>query len=101
MRRIDGLHNRCFLDPVLLGRYPADVLDDLGPLVPDCGCVRDGDLETIAQPLDLLGVNYYSAARGPRRLGVPRAADSAEFTAPRRSPTAGRHGWAGRSTRPG
>ena len=27
-RRIDGLHNRLFLDPMLRGDYPADVLDD-------------------------------------------------------------------------
>jgi beta-glucosidase len=58
-RRIDGLANRIFLDPVLLGRYPVDVLADLGS-VTDFGHVRDGDLRTIAARLDLLGVNYYS-----------------------------------------
>jgi beta-glucosidase len=57
VRRIDGLANRFFLDPVLLGSYPADVVEDLGSLtVP----VQEGDLETIAAPLDFLGVNYYS-----------------------------------------
>ncbi|MEV4515855.1 GH1 family beta-glucosidase [Dactylosporangium sp. NPDC049525] len=58
-RRIDGLANRIFLDPVLLGSYPADVVADLAE-VSDFGFVRDGDLEQIAQPLDLLGINYYS-----------------------------------------
>jgi len=58
-RRIDGLQNRLFLDPLLEGRYPQDVLDDLGPLVDD-DLVRDGDLATIAAPLDLLGINYYT-----------------------------------------
>jgi len=58
-RRIDGLANRIFLDPVLLGRYPADVVEDLKP-VTDFSHVRDGDLTTIATPLDVLGVNYYS-----------------------------------------
>jgi beta-glucosidase len=58
-RRIDGLANRIFLDPVLLGRYPADVIQDLRE-VTDFGHVRDGDLETIATPLDALGINYYS-----------------------------------------
>ena len=57
-RRIDGLHNRLFLDPVLLGRYPADVLGDLAA-VSDFAHVRDGDLDTISAPIDLLGVNYY------------------------------------------
>jgi len=58
-RRIDGLANRIFLDPVLLGSYPADVVADLEG-VSDFGFVRDGDLAQIAQPLDLLGINYYS-----------------------------------------
>jgi len=49
-RRIDALANRLFLDPVLLGRYP----DDVPPLP-----VQDGDPAIIAQPLDVLGVNYY------------------------------------------
>ena len=49
-RRIDALANRLFLDPVLLGRYP----DDVPPLP-----VQDGDAAIIAQPLDVLGVNYY------------------------------------------
>ena len=67
-RRIDGLQNRFFLDPLLLGRYPADVVRDLEP-VTDFGFVRDGDLATIAQPLDGLGINYYSglAARAGAR----------------------------------
>jgi beta-glucosidase len=58
-RRIDGLANRLFLDPILLGRYPADVQADLAQLS-DFGHVRDGDLDVISAPLDLLGINYYS-----------------------------------------
>jgi beta-glucosidase len=58
-RRIDGLANRFFLDPVLLGRYPVDVVADLRG-VTDFDFVADGDLETIAEPLDMLGINYYS-----------------------------------------
>jgi beta-glucosidase len=58
-RRIDGLANRFFLDPVLLGRYPADVVEDLAG-VTDMSHVHAGDLEQIATPLDFLGVNYYS-----------------------------------------
>ncbi|HZE41520.1 MAG TPA: GH1 family beta-glucosidase [Stackebrandtia sp.] len=58
-RRIDGAQNRLFADPVLKGRYPSDVLDDLAP-VTDFGHIRDGDLETISRPIDLLCVNYYS-----------------------------------------
>ncbi|MFI1195610.1 GH1 family beta-glucosidase [Micromonospora sp. NPDC020750] len=58
-RRIDGLANRFFLDPVLRGAYPEDVRADLAA-VTDFGHVRDGDLETVSTPLDLVGINYYS-----------------------------------------
>ncbi|MFD1824801.1 glycoside hydrolase family 1 protein [Mumia zhuanghuii] len=50
----DAFHNRMFLDTVLRGTYP-DELADAAERV-----VHDGDLATIAQPLDLLGVNYYN-----------------------------------------
>jgi beta-glucosidase len=56
-RRIDGLQNRFFLDALMTGSYPQDVLDDLGM---DLGFIRDGDLATISAPIDLLLVNYYS-----------------------------------------
>ncbi|GAB3933722.1 GH1 family beta-glucosidase [Kribbella albertanoniae] len=58
-RRIDGLQNRFFLDPVLLGSYPADVIEDLAG-VTDFAHVHDGDLAIISTPLDMLGVNYYT-----------------------------------------
>ncbi|TDC91075.1 GH1 family beta-glucosidase [Actinomadura sp. 7K507] len=56
-RRIDGMQNRLFLDPLLLGRYPEDVLEDTSRygFAP-----ADGDLAVINQPIDQLGVNYYS-----------------------------------------
>lgn len=62
-RRIDGLHNRVFLDPVLRGSYPEDVLADTADHqfagAPWTDVVRDGDLATISAPIDVLGVNYY------------------------------------------
>ena len=62
-RRIDGLHNRFFLDAVLRGEYPADVLRDTAHLGwDDRGwqhVIRDGDLDLIGAPIDALGVNYY------------------------------------------
>ncbi|WP_216211224.1 GH1 family beta-glucosidase [Amycolatopsis aidingensis] len=57
-RRIDGLQNRFFLEPLLRGAYPDDLLADLAPYQL-AAHLRDGDLERIAAPLDLLGVNYY------------------------------------------
>jgi beta-glucosidase len=59
VRRIDGLSNRWFLDPVLRGSYPKDVVEDVAH-VSDLAFVRDGDTEVISAPLDFLGVNYYS-----------------------------------------
>ena len=58
VRRSDGLGNRFFLDPLLLGSYPADVLADAG--VEAWFAERTGDLETIHQPIDFTGINYYS-----------------------------------------
>ncbi|GAA4531863.1 GH1 family beta-glucosidase [Amycolatopsis samaneae] len=62
-RKFDGIHNRFFLDPVLGKGYPEDVLADvahIGGLEP---AIKDGDLETIAAPVDWLGVNYYAPTR--------------------------------------
>ena len=59
-RRLDGMQNRWFLDPVFTGSYPSDVVADLAS-VTDMGFVHDGDLETISTKLDHLGINYYSS----------------------------------------
>ncbi|PJJ63412.1 GH1 family beta-glucosidase [Compostimonas suwonensis] len=59
VRQIDGIANRVFLGPLLKGEYPADVFDDTAS-VTDWSFVEPGDLEIIHQPLDVLGVNYYS-----------------------------------------
>jgi beta-glucosidase len=81
-RRIDALYNRIFLDTVLLGRYPEDLVADMRALT-DWSFVADGDMATISAPIDLLGVNYYrparvaaktrhgSAALGPSVEGAP------------------------------
>jgi beta-glucosidase len=58
--REDGARNRWILDPVLRGRYPEDLLQHFAPLLP---AIEDGDLDTIAAPLDFLGVNYYTRQR--------------------------------------
>ncbi|MGI5404325.1 GH1 family beta-glucosidase [Streptomyces sp. CA-135486] len=53
--RADGHTNRWWLDPVHDRGYPQDMLDLYGVELPE----RAGDLETIAAPLDWLGLNYY------------------------------------------
>jgi beta-glucosidase len=58
----DGLHNRWFLDPVMKGDYPEDILA-LYSAHADVG-IRDGDLEELGgSRADFLGVNYYSPTR--------------------------------------
>ena len=59
-RRIDGLQNRFFLDPVLRGAYPTDVLDDLGQRDWFAEHAGEEDLRAIAAPIDFMGINYYS-----------------------------------------
>jgi beta-glucosidase len=61
IRRIDALGNRSFTGPLLRGEYPADLLEDTREIT-DWSFVQPGDLETINQPIDFLGVNYYSTA---------------------------------------
>ncbi|WP_328379574.1 GH1 family beta-glucosidase [Streptomyces sp. NBC_00440] len=53
--RADGHTNRWWLDPIHGLGYPQDMVDLYGVRLP----VRAGDLDTIATPLDWLGVNYY------------------------------------------
>ena len=60
VRKVDALANRAFLQPMLEGRYPDDLVRDVAA-VSDLGFVHDGDLEQVAIPLSVLWVNYYSS----------------------------------------
>ena len=82
-RRTDGIGNRFFLDPLLLGSYPSDVLLDAG--LDDWFEERQSDLAVINAPVDFMGINYYSrhTAAGPEDgvfadPGVPSAAPGSE-----------------------
>jgi len=57
-RWVDGLHNRWFLDPIFKASYPSDLAEEWAAILPE---LRDGDLETIAAPIDFLGVNNYTS----------------------------------------
>jgi beta-galactosidase len=59
VNRIDCLLNRQFLDPALRGEYPGEVLA-IVDRVAGLDHIRGGDLRIINQPLDLLGINYYT-----------------------------------------
>ncbi len=59
-RLFDGLKNRLFLDPVLRGEYPKDILGLIETLSPQGQLIQPEDLRQISIPIDFLGINYYS-----------------------------------------
>jgi beta-glucosidase len=56
-RRADAYMNRQFLDPVFLGRYPEELAEIYGAGFP---AFPAADYTLIGQPLDFLGINYYT-----------------------------------------
>jgi beta-glucosidase len=83
LRLYDGVTNRWFLDPVLKGKYPEDMLE---PLASNLEEFDIDEVKAAAEPMDFLGVNYYSRSivqwddSQPLRFGTVRSQD-AEFTA--------------------
>jgi beta-glucosidase len=70
--RADAYMNRQYLDPLFLGRYPDEMTEIFGEAWPEWPA---DDMNTIAQPLDFLGINYYTrsvaqydAEREPMRV---------------------------------
>ncbi len=53
----DAYYNRFFLSGIFRGSYPDEVLEGLGPHMPDGW---QDDFATIGQPVDWLGINYYT-----------------------------------------
>ncbi len=73
VRRADGFKNRWFLDPVLKGTYPADMMELYTRRGAAPG-VHPGDMEALAaSKVDFLGVNYYFPQRvfESDRGGIP------------------------------
>lgn len=56
-RTYDAIYNRFFLGGLFRGAYPAEALEGLGPYLPDGW---QDDFATITEPLDWLGINYYT-----------------------------------------
>ena len=84
----DGTWRRIFTEPIFNGAYPDDVQAAL-QFPP--GLVRPGDLETIAIPLDFLGVNYYT--RLLIRAGKDGATDPVAVPASGRAADITEMGW--------
>ncbi|MGA7615848.1 MAG: GH1 family beta-glucosidase [Thermoanaerobaculia bacterium] len=56
-RRADAYMNRQYLDPAFLGRYPDEMSEMFGEAWPSFPAA---DFDTIRQPLDFVGINYYT-----------------------------------------
>jgi beta-glucosidase len=71
--RADAYMNRQYLDPVFLGRHPEELAEVFGEAWPRWSA---DEVAPIRQPIDFLGVNYYTRAvtRFDRRAWPLRAA---------------------------
>ena len=68
-------NNAWYMDPVLLGEYPKDGLEQFRDVeIP----IRDGDMELMSQPLDWLGANIYGGVNVLPRPG--KTGDYPEIT---------------------
>ena len=67
----DGYTNRWYLDPVLTGRYPGDMLELWGRLAGPLEFIQPDDAAAIGAPSDFLGINYYAR----RVIGTGRSDD--------------------------
>lgn len=59
---VDDLQNRMWLDPLAGRGYPQDLIDNTMDYV-DWSFIKDSELDEMAQPIDWLGVNYYTPIR--------------------------------------
>ena len=57
VKRADAYMNRQYLDPAFFGTYPEELRDVFGDAWPEWPAA---DMELIKQPIDFLGVNYYT-----------------------------------------
>ncbi len=79
-----GFDNEWYIHPIRRGEYPTATVEALGW---DQSVVQDGDLDVIAAPIDVLGVNYYtrqvlSAVGQELPFGTPRTEMDWEIHAP-------------------
>jgi beta-glucosidase len=56
-KRADAYMNRQYLDPVFKNAYPSELREIFGDAWPEW---PDRDFDLIAQPIDFLGINYYT-----------------------------------------
>jgi beta-glucosidase len=73
--RMDAHQNRWFLDPVLRGSYPVDLLEHYERTFGPLPVLNPEDMDAIARPLDFLGVNYYFPTTVRTSLDAPLQAE--------------------------
>jgi beta-glucosidase len=74
-RLADAYMNRQYLDPALLGTYPGELREVFGEAWPDWPAA---EVEALKQPIDFLGLNYYTRAvvrHDARAWPVPAVAE--------------------------
>ncbi len=75
-RRADGQANRLYVEAVLKGSYPPDVVEHYAPFRGGLDVAEVGDAKLIGAPIDFLGVNFYTSTvvADPNRLSNAREA---------------------------
>lgn len=68
VRRADAYMNRQYLDPLFRGSYPSELREMFGEAWPDFPAA---DFESIRQPIDFLGINYYTRGLTRHDPSVP------------------------------
>ena len=61
-RHMDGIMNRLWLDPLAGRGFPSDIIENTKNIT-DWSFIDEAELASIAQPLDWLGVNFYTPTR--------------------------------------
>ncbi|TCW36482.1 broad-specificity cellobiase [Thermohydrogenium kirishiense] len=56
----DGFSNRWFLDSIFKGDYPIDMIELYKKEIGEFDFIKSEDLGIISQPIDFLGINFYS-----------------------------------------
>ncbi|MBU0992035.1 MAG: beta-glucosidase [Proteobacteria bacterium] len=67
-RITDCFINRWWVEPVLLGRYPSELLATIAPLIE----TDEKDMTVISQPIDFVGLNIYTRLFARHDTSVPK-----------------------------
>jgi beta-glucosidase len=84
-RGSDGYTNRWFLDAIVRGGYPADMLELFERLTGPLTSIQPGDPDVVGTPVDFLGINYYTRrviAAGTADGGLPWTVQPASADVP-------------------